>query len=166
MSSSALPFQSTAEARPTSTVSLCALVGVVAQHLTCSRSSADAYGPLVAYLFSWTAVTLLKPGSAAIIALIFGEYVMRLIYSSSVSAETAEGSASVPGEAPEWTFKLLGCLSACSALPFAADCPQLTYLLLPDAVVLVVTGINLANARAGAHVQVGLTTIKVRCLAA
>lgn len=32
----------------------------------------DAYGPLISYLYSWTALSLLKPGSAAIIALIFG----------------------------------------------------------------------------------------------
>lgn len=35
------------------------------------------YGPLPSFLFSWTAVTILKPGSAAIISIIFGEYVGR-----------------------------------------------------------------------------------------
>lgn len=33
---------------------------------------AYAYGPLVSYLYAWTAITLLKPCSAAIISLIFG----------------------------------------------------------------------------------------------
>ena len=30
------------------------------------------FGPMLSYLYTWTAVTTLKPGSAAIIALIFG----------------------------------------------------------------------------------------------
>ena len=124
---------------------------------------ADAYGPLVAYMFSWTAVSLLKPGSAAIIALIFGEYVMRLVYSSSVAPESADGKEPVSTEAPEWTFKLLGCISELFGLTRAAaslttDTPP----VVPDPVILVVTAINIANARAGAHVQVGLTSIKVR----
>lgn len=33
---------------------------------------AYAYGPLISYLYTWTALSLLKPCSAAIIALIFG----------------------------------------------------------------------------------------------
>lgn len=33
---------------------------------------AYAYNPLVSYLFTWTAITALKPGGNAIIALIFG----------------------------------------------------------------------------------------------
>lgn len=37
------------------------------------------YGPLPSFLFSWTAVTILKPGSAAIISIIFGEYIARCI---------------------------------------------------------------------------------------
>lgn len=31
-----------------------------------------AYGPLLSYLFSWTSITVVKPGGGAIIALIFG----------------------------------------------------------------------------------------------
>ena len=33
---------------------------------------AYAYHPVVSYLYSWTAIAALKPGSNAIIALIFG----------------------------------------------------------------------------------------------
>jgi hypothetical protein len=33
---------------------------------------AYAYGPLISYLYTWTAISLLKPCSAAIISLIFG----------------------------------------------------------------------------------------------
>lgn len=35
------------------------------------------FGPLPSFLFSWTAITILKPGSSAIIAIIFGEYFAR-----------------------------------------------------------------------------------------
>jgi amino acid transporter len=38
------------------------------------------FGPLSAFLFSWTAITALKPGSAAIIAIIFAEYVNRILF--------------------------------------------------------------------------------------
>lgn len=37
------------------------------------------YGELAGFLFSWCAVFVLKPGSSAIIAIIFGEYVVRAI---------------------------------------------------------------------------------------
>ncbi|OLL21750.1 b(0,+)-type amino acid transporter 1 [Neolecta irregularis DAH-3] len=36
------------------------------------------FGPLPSFLFSWTAITALKPGGAAIIAIIFAEYLLRL----------------------------------------------------------------------------------------
>jgi amino acid transporter len=48
-------------------------------------------------------VTTLKPGSAAIIALIFGEYVNRMIY----QAVTGSTEAVVP----EWTFKVTGVIA-------------------------------------------------------
>lgn len=64
-------------------------------------------------------MTLLKPGSAAIISLIFGEYVMRLVYSPSAETVAAAAQAGVMPEAPEWSFKVLGCLSA-SSEPFLA----------------------------------------------
>lgn len=35
------------------------------------------FGPLPSFLFAWAGVTILKPGSAAIIALVFGEYLAR-----------------------------------------------------------------------------------------
>ena len=37
------------------------------------------FGELAGFLFTWSAVGVLKPGSAAIIAIIFGEYVVRVI---------------------------------------------------------------------------------------
>ncbi|QRW27621.1 amino acid permease [Rhizoctonia solani] len=41
---------------------------------------AYAYSPLVSYLYTWTAVIVLKPGGNAIILLIFGEYLNRVIF--------------------------------------------------------------------------------------
>ncbi|KAJ9107294.1 hypothetical protein QFC21_000744 [Naganishia friedmannii] len=58
---------------------------------------AYAYSPFVSYLFCWTAVSALKPGSCAIIALIFGEYINRLI----ATVVTHEDHPLVA----EWTIK-------------------------------------------------------------
>jgi hypothetical protein len=48
----------------------------VTEHIVFSGGAqaylAYAYNPMVSYLFSWTAISILKPGSNAIIALIFG----------------------------------------------------------------------------------------------
>jgi amino acid transporter len=38
------------------------------------------YGPLQACLFTWTTIFILKPVTAAAVAIIFGEYAMRVIY--------------------------------------------------------------------------------------
>ncbi|KAI9813813.1 MAG: hypothetical protein M1827_003603 [Pycnora praestabilis] len=40
---------------------------------------AKIFGELAGFLFTWSAVCVLKPGSAAIIAIIFGEYVVRAV---------------------------------------------------------------------------------------
>lgn len=41
---------------------------------------AKILGELVGFLFTWVAVLVLKPGSAAIIAIIMGEYLVRAVY--------------------------------------------------------------------------------------
>lgn len=46
-----------------------------------------AFGPLPAYCFTFTAVTALKPGSQAIISIITGEYLCRLMYHTAFSAD-------------------------------------------------------------------------------
>jgi len=38
-----------------------------------------AFGPLFAFLFSWTGVILTRPVSIAIISVVFGEYIVQLI---------------------------------------------------------------------------------------
>ncbi|CAG8565040.1 1260_t:CDS:2 [Paraglomus occultum] len=47
-----------------------------------------AYGSLPAFLYSWTAITCLKPGSNAIIATVFAEYVNRIIYHTAFENES------------------------------------------------------------------------------
>ncbi|KAI6028748.1 amino acid permease-domain-containing protein [Pisolithus orientalis] len=58
-----------------------------------------AYGPLVSYLFAWTAISALKPGSNAVISLIFAEYLNRLLW------HTTRVQVS-PDEIPPWAIKL------------------------------------------------------------
>lgn len=94
-----------------------------------------AYGPTVSYLFSWTAIVLLKPGSAAIIAIIFGEYLCRIFYHTAYSA---------PSEAS------------------VEDVPRIVVKLVA---MLAITGIALLNAislKIGNRAQIALTMSKVR----
>ncbi|CAG8658258.1 10508_t:CDS:2, partial [Dentiscutata heterogama] len=53
-----------------------------------------AYGSFPAFLFSWTAITCLKPGGNAIIAVIFAEYLNRIIYHSAFESEESHPSPS------------------------------------------------------------------------
>jgi amino acid transporter len=55
------------------------------------------FGPLPAFLFSWTAITALKPGSSAIIAIIFAEYINRVFFLSLAPNDTT----------PIWADKLV-----------------------------------------------------------
>ena len=74
---------------------------------------AYAYGPMLSYLYTWTAVAVIKPGSSAIISLIFGyvwlyhplravlmpsEYINRMLYHVSTGNDESP--------VPEWTFKV------------------------------------------------------------
>ncbi|KAF8475822.1 amino acid permease-domain-containing protein [Kalaharituber pfeilii] len=56
------------------------------------------FGEGAAFVFAWTAVAVLKPGSAAIIAIIFGEYANRVVFGSR-GEEAGEGVS-------EWGNKL------------------------------------------------------------
>ena len=47
---------------------------------------AKIFGELMGFLFTWTAILVLKPGSAAIIAIILGEYVVRAAVGADVEA--------------------------------------------------------------------------------
>ncbi|KAJ7219306.1 L-methionine transporter [Mycena pura] len=60
---------------------------------------AYAYGPLVSYLFAWTAIIALKPGGNAVISLIFAEYLNRIIW------HTGRTEVS-PDAIPQWAIKV------------------------------------------------------------
>ncbi|KAI4227183.1 MAG: hypothetical protein LQ349_006762 [Xanthoria aureola] len=50
------------------------------------------FGDLFGFLFTWSSVFVLKPGSAAIIAIIFGEYIVRAFSSNSTSTPNTNPS--------------------------------------------------------------------------
>lgn len=113
-----------------------------------------SYGPLVSYLFAWTAISALKPGARAcyvlkplglhahtmvrwtggnaVISLIFAEYLNRLFWHST----RAEVS---PDDIPQWAIKLTAI-----------------------AAVLVVSLICVATPTLGSRAAVVFTTVKVR----
>ncbi|KAI0670298.1 amino acid transporter [Trametes maxima] len=93
-----------------------------------------SYGPLVSYLFAWTAISALKPGGNAVISLIFAEYINRLFWHST----RAEVS---PDDIPQWATKL----TAIGA-------------------VLVVTAICVATPTLGTRAAVVFTTVKIIAL--
>ncbi|KAG1756731.1 amino acid permease-domain-containing protein [Suillus paluster] len=95
---------------------------------------AYAYGPLVSYLFTWTAIAALKPGGNAVISLIFAEYMNRLIW------HAARDEVS-PDDIPQWAIKLTAV-----------------------AAVLVVVVICTATRNLGTRAAVVFTTVKVRLL--
>lgn len=53
---------------------------------------AYAYHPLISYLFAWTAISVLKPGSNAIIALIFGNVIPPYLAGISLNNHHSIGS--------------------------------------------------------------------------
>ncbi|KAF8320042.1 L-methionine transporter [Clavulina sp. PMI_390] len=97
---------------------------------------AYSYGPLVSYLYTWTAISLLKPCSAAIISLVFGEYLCRIMFH-------ATQADALPNEIPEWAIKITA---------FVA--------------ITLVTVINIASNRLGSRANVLFTVLKVGALVA
>ncbi|KAG5728011.1 B(0,+)-type amino acid transporter 1 [Termitomyces sp. T112] len=95
-----------------------------------------AYGPLVSYLFAWTAIIALKPGGNAVISLIFAEYINRLFWSHSRDEVS-------PDDIPQWAIKL----TAVGA-------------------VVVVTVICTVSRKLGSRAAVVFTTIKIVSLIA
>lgn len=93
-----------------------------------------AYGPLVSYLFAWTAIIALKPGGNAVISLIFAEYMNRMFWQSA-SDEVS------PDAIPQWAIKLTA-----------------------TGAVVLVTILCVAAKRLGPRVAVIFTTVKVTSL--
>ena len=92
---------------------------------------AYAYGPLVSYLFAWTAISALKPGGNAVIALIFAEYTNRIFWHATKSDIS-------PDDVPQWAIKLTA-----------------------TAAILIVTGLCVSGRNVGARAAVVFTTVKV-----
>ncbi|CAG8476925.1 6668_t:CDS:2 [Ambispora gerdemannii] len=97
-----------------------------------------AYGSLPAFLFSWTAITCLKPGSNAIIAMIFAEYINRIIYHTAFEKETDHPS----NETHQWFNKIM-----------ASFC------------ILIVSFINVYSVRLATRTQDFFTLVKLIALA-
>ncbi|KAJ7097894.1 L-methionine transporter [Mycena belliarum] len=95
---------------------------------------AYAYGPLVSFLFAWTAIIALKPGGNAVISLIFSEYLNRIFW------HTARAEVS-PDDIPQWAIKVTAI-----------------------AAVVLVTVFCVAARKLGTRVSVVFTTLKVAAL--
>ncbi|GAA6028057.1 hypothetical protein JCM8097_001851 [Rhodosporidiobolus ruineniae] len=57
---------------------------------------AAAYGPLFSYAFSFTAVTALKPGGQAIIAIVSAEYLCRIFWHTAFEPDPRAAARSIP----------------------------------------------------------------------
>ncbi|KAH9924030.1 L-methionine transporter [Fomitopsis serialis] len=105
-----------------------------------------AYGPLVAYLFAWTAIIVLSPGGNAVISLVFAEYLNRLFWHST----SADAS---PDSIPQWAVKLtavsaiLFVFLICVATPNAA--PRMAVMFTAVKISITVLGlVQLARGQA------------------
>ncbi|PWZ00496.1 hypothetical protein BCV70DRAFT_199776 [Testicularia cyperi] len=101
-----------------------------------------SFGPLSAFLYTWSALTALKPGAAAIIATIFGEYVARMIFHATGKAADHPHETGLDG-IPNWSIKLL-------AVGIAA------FITLTHAV----------SNKLGTRTQIATTVVKLLALAA
>jgi amino acid transporter len=68
---------------------------------------ATAYGPLPSFCFTFCAVTALKPGGQAIIAVILGEYMARIFYHTAFSPDPQEAAHAVS----PWVGRATGLLA-------------------------------------------------------
>lgn len=71
---------------------------------------AKIFGEVVGFLFTWSAILVLKPGGAAIIAIIFGEYIVR----AAIGAEVEDVNPwinKIPALAALMLVTLLNCVS-------------------------------------------------------
>ena len=76
---------------------------------------AKIFGEVAGFLFTWTAILVLKPGSAAIIAIIFGEYVVR----AAIGAEVEDVNPWI-NKIPAIVALILVTLFNCISTRFAA----------------------------------------------
>ncbi|WFD44017.1 hypothetical protein MPSI1_002682 [Malassezia psittaci] len=102
-----------------------------------------SYGSLTSFLFSWTAIVALKSSSAAIIATILGEYLVRVVLHLVNDSTSDDFQKFQVGELPRFAVKLVAAGAVLSI------CLVQTY-----------------SARMGVRVQNSVTAIKVLLLSA
>jgi amino acid transporter len=134
---------------------------------------AYAYGPITSYLFAWTAIIALKPGTAAlstaefcsswvtlggnaVISLIFAEYLNRLFW----HATKAEVS---PDEIPQWAIKLTAAVAVLLVSILGVATPKLgTRAAVVFTVVKVLSILNaLSFANSGVQVAALVNAIDI-----
>ncbi|KAF7976719.1 hypothetical protein HWV62_5895 [Athelia sp. TMB] len=97
---------------------------------------AYAYGPLASYLYAWTAISAIKPGGNAVVALIFAEYINRVFWHATQSNMS-------PDAVPQWAIKLTALIA-----------------------IYVVTALCAFSRNTGARAAIAFTTVKVLALLA
>ncbi|KAH8927522.1 hypothetical protein BT69DRAFT_1213814 [Atractiella rhizophila] len=102
-----------------------------------------SYGPLFAFLYAFTAIWVMKPVSAAIISVVFGEYVCRILF-----------------VAPLPTMQVSAELSVLDS----ASIPSLAIKGVAFLAILLIALLNMFSTKAGTSAQVVLTVIKVSSL--
>ena len=65
-----------------------------------------AYGPLTSFTFTFTSISIIKPSGAALIAIIFGEYLARFFY---ILPHNADAVPSVD-DIPTWLIRFIACM--------------------------------------------------------
>lgn len=134
---------------------------------------AYAYGPLVSYLFAWTAIAALKPGmssvptiflfdnlfetagagSNAVISLIFAEYLNRLFWHATKSDVA-------PDAIPQWAIQM--CVPLVVKLETSGVTIPSKYYRTAIVSVIVVTLVCVATRSLGTRTAVVFTSVKVR----
>ncbi|KAJ3536666.1 hypothetical protein NM688_g6806 [Phlebia brevispora] len=103
-----------------------------------------SYGPLVSYLFAWTAISALKPGGNAVISLIFAEYLNRLFWHETYAGASVE-------DLPQWSIKLTAVIAIlvvsvlCVATPNLGTRTAVVFSIVKIAALLSITVIGLVQ---------------------
>ncbi|PLW38338.1 hypothetical protein PCANC_24613 [Puccinia coronata f. sp. avenae] len=98
-----------------------------------------SFGGWASYLFIWTNLVALKPGSAAIISIVGSEYLCRILYHTAFKASPSESAKAIP---------------------------LIVTKVVAILILLTISGINGLSVKAGKHVPVILTIIKLLSLVA
>lgn len=104
---------------------------------------AKIFGEVAGFLFTWSAILVLKPGSAAIIAIIFGEYVVR----AAIGVEVEEVNSWI-NKAPALGALILVTFLNCVSTRFATRLGDI-FLFFKFVALLAVTIIGIVVATTG-----------------